>query len=216
MGSLHGRRRVRPGDERRDRHRQGHRHDLPRRPAAREGRDRRGRHGRGARRRRGPHPPLRASPTTRRSTTSTRSRSAGRSSPTSTASRRRRPGIAATRSRPAVDPAGHLRRGLGRPAPARAGPRDHRPARRRLAVPRVQAALRRDAGDRLRPPRRLPGRRSSPTTGSCSASRRSRAPTSSSSPASAGSRSSSSRTSPGSWSGASTRRPASPRTARSS
>ena len=51
-----------------------------------------------------------------------------------------------------------LRRGLARPAPAGPGPRDHRPARRRLALPRVQAALRRDAGHRLRPRRRLPGR----------------------------------------------------------
>ena len=83
MGSSHGRRRLRPGDERRDRHRQGHRHDLPRRPAAREGRDRRGRHAEdlgGAER---PHRDAPASPTTRRSTTSTRSPSAGRSSPTS-------------------------------------------------------------------------------------------------------------------------------------
>ena len=56
MGTLHGRRRLRAGDERRDRHRQGHRHDLPRRSAAGEGRDRRGRHARGARRLRGPHP----------------------------------------------------------------------------------------------------------------------------------------------------------------
>ena len=45
-----------------------------------------------------------------------------------------------------------------RPPPARPGSRAHRPARRRFAVPRVQAALRRDAGDRLRPSRRLPGR----------------------------------------------------------
>ena len=55
-GLIDGRRRVRPGDERRDRHRQGDRHDLPRRAAAREGRDRRGRHGRGARRRRASTP----------------------------------------------------------------------------------------------------------------------------------------------------------------
>ena len=99
-----------------------------------------------------------------------------------------------------------------RPVPV---PRGHRPARRRIALPRVQAALRRDAGHRLRPRRGLSRWRSWPTTGSCSASRRSRAPTSSSSPASGGSRSSSSRTSPASWSAASTRRPASPRTARS-
>ena len=58
-GLVHGRRRLRPGDERRDRHRQGHGHDLPRRPAAREGGHRRGRHARGARRLGGPHAPLR-------------------------------------------------------------------------------------------------------------------------------------------------------------
>ncbi|MEJ7696402.1 MAG: carboxyl transferase domain-containing protein [Candidatus Limnocylindrales bacterium] len=38
---------------------EGHRHDLPRGPAAREGGDRRGRHGRGTGWRGGPHPPLR-------------------------------------------------------------------------------------------------------------------------------------------------------------
>ena len=80
MGSLDRGRRVRPGDERRDRDRPGHRHDLPRRAAAREGGDRRGGQRRGPRRRRRPHERSRASPTTSRSTTSTRSRSAGRSS----------------------------------------------------------------------------------------------------------------------------------------
>ncbi len=59
MGSSHRRRRLRPGDERRDGHRQGHRHDLPRRAAAREGRDRRGGQRRGPRRRRRPHRRLR-------------------------------------------------------------------------------------------------------------------------------------------------------------
>ena len=44
-----------------------------------------------------------------------------------------------------------LRGGLARRAPADPGPRAHRAARRRLALPRVQAALRRDAGHRLRP-----------------------------------------------------------------
>ena len=43
-GLVHRGRRLRAGDVRRDRHRQGHRHDLPRRPAAREGGDRRGSH----------------------------------------------------------------------------------------------------------------------------------------------------------------------------
>ena len=57
-GLVHGRRRLRAGDVRRggDRARDGH--DLPRRPAAREGRDGRGGDGRGAGRRRRPQPAL--------------------------------------------------------------------------------------------------------------------------------------------------------------
>ena len=55
-GLVDRRRRVRAGDERRDRHRQGHRHDLPRRAAAGEGRHGRGGLGRGSRRRGGPRP----------------------------------------------------------------------------------------------------------------------------------------------------------------
>ena len=55
-GLLHGRRRLRAGDERRDGDRAGHGHDLPRRPAAGEGGDRRGGDRRGARRRRRPRP----------------------------------------------------------------------------------------------------------------------------------------------------------------
>ena len=68
---------------------------------------------RGARRVRRPHRGSAASPTTRRSTTSTRSRSAGRSSPTSTAGRRPRRGIARPPEPPAVDPGG----GPGRRSP---------------------------------------------------------------------------------------------------
>ena len=49
---VHRRRRLRAGDERRGRDRPQPGHDLPRRPAAGEGRDRRGGHRRGARRRR--------------------------------------------------------------------------------------------------------------------------------------------------------------------
>ena len=78
-GLVHRRRRLRAGDERRDGHRPRHRHDLPRRPAAGEGGHRRGRHARGARWRPRSTPGARASPTTRRSTTSTPWRSAGRS-----------------------------------------------------------------------------------------------------------------------------------------
>ena len=103
-GLVHGRRRLRPGDERRDDHRQGHRHDLHRRPAAREGRDGPGRDRGGARRRRRAHAALRASPTTTRRPTSTRSRSSARSSATSTAARRRRGTSPSRRSRPSTRP----------------------------------------------------------------------------------------------------------------
>ena len=159
-GLVDRRRRVRAGDVRRDGDRQGHRHDLPRRPAAGEGRHGRGGLGRGPGRRRGPRPRRRASPTTRRSTTSTRSRSVGRSSGTSSGRRRRRPGIGASPSRRPCPPMAArrrhaVRRDLGRHPPVRAGSRAHRPPRRRLALPRVQAALRRDARLRLRAPRRL-------------------------------------------------------------
>ncbi len=54
-GLVHRRRRVRPGDVRRDGDRQGHRHDLPGRPAAGEGCDRRGGERGGARRGGGSH-----------------------------------------------------------------------------------------------------------------------------------------------------------------
>ena len=58
-GLLHRRRRLRAGDERRDHHRERAGHDLPRRPAAGEGRDRRGGLGRGSRRRRRARPQIR-------------------------------------------------------------------------------------------------------------------------------------------------------------
>ena len=53
-GQLHRRRRLRPGDERRERHRPQPGHDLPRRPAAGEGGDGRGDQRRGSGRRRPP------------------------------------------------------------------------------------------------------------------------------------------------------------------
>ena len=109
-GLVHGRRRVRAGDERRDGDRARPGHDLPRRPAAGEGGDRRGRHRRGARRRRAARPRARASPTTSPRTTSTRSRSC------------------ATSSRPCPPPRAP---GVGR-APSRAARgRPGRPVRRR-------------------------------------------------------------------------------------
>ncbi len=72
-GLVHRRRRLRAGDVRRNDHRQGHRHDLPRRPAAGEGRHRRRSHRRGARRRRRPHAPLRRRRLPRRRRCRTRS-----------------------------------------------------------------------------------------------------------------------------------------------
>ena len=103
-GLVHGRRRLRAGDERRDGDRPRAGHDLPRRPAAGEGRDRRGGHRRGARRRRRARAHLAASSTTWPTTTSTRWRSCARSSPRC-AERPRRRGSAARRAEPpAVDP----------------------------------------------------------------------------------------------------------------
>ena len=131
-----------------------------------------------------------------------------------------RPGAGSLPSRAArgavARPRRALRPGPGRPAHAvrRAG--GDPPDRRRVAVLRVQGALRRDAGVRLRPDLGLSGRASSPTTASCSASRRSRARTSSSCATSAACRWCSCRTSPGSWWAGSTRAGASRRTARSS
>ena len=81
-GLLHGRRRLRPGDERRDGHRPRDRDDLPRRPAAGEGRHRRGRDRRRSSVGRRSTPAGPASPITRRSTTSTPWRSGARSSAT--------------------------------------------------------------------------------------------------------------------------------------
>ena len=213
-GLLHRRRRLRPGDERRDGHRRGHRHDLHRRPAARESRNRRGRDRRGARRRRRSTRAAPASPTTTPSPTSTRSRSRARSSATSAtrhpALGARGPGAARRR------PGGPLR-DRPRALPARARPaRGDRADRRRQPLPRVQGALRRHARLRLRAGSRATRSGSSRTAASSSPSPPRRAPTSSSSPASAASRSSSSRTSPASWSARRPRRAGSRATAPSS
>ena len=80
----------------------------------------------------------------------------------------------------ALRPRGDLRHHPAGHAQALRRARDHRPRRRRLALRRVQGALRHDAGHRLRAAVRHAGRASSPTTASCSASRRRRARTSSS------------------------------------
>ena len=215
-GLLHGRRRLRPGDERRDDHRQGHGHDLHRRPAAREGGDR----ARRSRPRSSAAPTStrasRAWPTTTRSRTSTRSPSAGRSCARTSA--------AAARASVGASPSGAARARPGRALRARPGdlPRAGRPAGAHRAD-RGRQPLRRVQGDGT-------ARRSS------AASRGSRAipvailankgvlfAESSRKgahfielAASGGSRSSSSRTSRASWSARSTRPAASPGTARSS
>ena len=146
-----------PGDVRRDGHRQGHRHDLPRRPAAGEGGDRRGGQRRGAGRRRGAHRDQSAWPTTSPSTTSTPWRSGARSCATWPGASRSRRGSAASRRAPSVNPEELYGVIPADPRQLRRA-RGDRPARRRQRVPRVQGALRRDAGLRLRPHRGLPGR----------------------------------------------------------
>ena len=212
-GLVHGRRRLRPGDERRDGDRPRHRDDLHRRPAAREGGDRPGRDARGARRRRRAHAAVGRRRPLRDRATSTRSRSRARSSATCTRASREPPW---ERRR--------ARAARGRPRrPLRADPRDVPRAGRRRArsspgsstaaastSSRRSTARRSSAASRAS---RATRSGSSPTTASCSPSRRRRARTSSSSRASAASRSSSSRTSPASWSARSTRPAGSPATA---
>ena len=176
---VHRRRRVRAGDERRGGHRPQPGHDLPRRPAAGEGGDRRGRHRRGAGRRR---PARRVSGVTDHLADDDahalqhrpvdRRHARRRAAPPAVGRRpdrraRRRPGRA-------------LRRRADRPAHALRRPRGDRPARRRQRFAEFKPQYGHDAGHRLRPHPRPPGRASSPTTASCSPSRRSRARTSSS------------------------------------
>ena len=109
-----------------------------------------------------------------------------------------------------------LRPDPGRPPPAVRSARGDRAHRRRLALRRVQGALRRDARHAASRGSRAIRSGSWPRTASSSRSRRRRARTSSSSAASGRSRSSSCRTSPASWSASSTRPAASRATAPSS
>ena len=154
---VHGRRRLRAGDERRDRDRAQPGHHLPRRPAAGEGRDRRDRHRRRARRRRPPRPHLRC----RRPPGRERPRTPCRSSATS--SRRcpspRPPAWAVLAdTRAGRRPGRALRRRADRRPGAVRRARGHRPAGRRQRVPRVQARVRHDARHRLRAHPRASGR----------------------------------------------------------
>ena len=181
-------------------------------PAAGEGRDRRGGDRRGAGRRRRAHAHLgRRRPPGRRRRARARDRARHRRAPgRAPCARRARPARARAA---ALRPGGDLRHAAARPAHAVRRARADRAAGRRLALPRVQGALRHHAGHRLRAPARHPGRRSSPTRACCSARARSRPRTSSSWPRSAACRCCSCRTSAASWSASSTSTAASPRTA---
>ena len=135
-GLVHGGRRLRARDVGRDGDREGAGDDLPRRPAARQGRDRRGRLGGGARRRRGACPPLRRRRPLRDSTTRTRWRMVRQIVGSLGAA------PAATSILPAaVEPllaARARRHRAGRPPPPVRCARGHRAARRRLRFRRVQ------------------------------------------------------------------------------
>ena len=214
-GLVHGRRRLRPGDERRDRHRRGHRHDLPRRPAAREGRDRRGGLRRGPRRRGGPHRASPASPTT--SPTSDEDALAiVRSIVANLGRDTARPALGArpTPEPPRLRPGGHLRHRPDRPPPLLRRARGHRPPRRRQPLPRVQGDLRLDARLRLRAPHGLPGRHRRQQRHPLLRERAQGRALHRDLRVAARSRSSSCRTSPASWSARSTSTRASPSTAR--
>ena len=166
---VHGRRRLRAGHERRggDRPRPGH--DLPRRPAAGEGGDRRGRHRRGARRRRAALAGPPASPTTSPTTTRTRCGSCATSSP-----RCPRAGPLPWTVAPAEEPRSTRPSCTASCRPTPRTPYDVREVIARLVdgsrFAGVQGGVRHDAGHRLRPHPRPPGRASSPTTASCSPS----------------------------------------------
>ena len=147
-----------PGDERRGRDRPRPGHDLPRRPAAGEGRDRRGRHRRGPRRRRAAHAGSPASPTTSPRTTRTRC--------AIVRAHRRRPRPARRRRRGTVAASRAAR--VPRASSTAWCPTDPRtPYDVREVIARLvdgsrfhefKARVRHDAGHRLRPHARAPGR----------------------------------------------------------
>ena len=154
-GLLHRRRRLRAGDERRNRHREGTGHDLPGRPAAGEGGHRRGGDcveelgGGDAMHRASP-----AWPTISPTTTATRWRSpgiVGQPQPRAAA-------VALTGREPAVI---RPRRAVRHHAEGHAAVRRREVIARIVdgsELPRVQRPLRHDARHRFRPPARLSGR----------------------------------------------------------
>ncbi len=153
-GLLHGRRRLRAGDVGRLHHRPRPGHDLSRRPAAGEGGDGRGGHCRGPGGRRRAYAAVRRGGLSRR----------GRRSRAGTGT----PGGGLAEHRPGRRARGgggsgprsrrDSRRRAGGPADTLRHSRGDRPGGRRQPLRRVQGAVRRDAGDRFRPYRRLAGR----------------------------------------------------------
>ena len=130
-GLVHGRRRLRAGDERRVDHRRQPGHDLPRRPAAGEGGDRRGRERRGPRRRRRPHAAVRRGRPPRR-----QRRARARAGAPHPGDDQLREAVAAAAARAAAAEAGSagpVRRDPDRHAQAVRRARGDRPHRRRLA-----------------------------------------------------------------------------------
>ncbi len=202
-GLVHGRRRVRAGDVRRDDHRQRHR----------------ARSSSAVRRSSKPRPAKKSRPKSSAAPTSTRASPASpTTSPTTTSTRSTlcrtivstlQHGEAPARRhrrarRAAVRSGGDLRHRQRRHPEAVRRARNHRAPRRRLALRRVQGALRRRRSSPASRACTDSSSASSPTTACSSPSRRSRRRTSSSCATCAASRSSSCRTSPASWSAGST------------
>ena len=154
-GLVHGRRRVRPGDERRDRDRARPGHDLPGRTAAGEGGDRRGGHRGGPRRRRAARAPVGGH---RPPGGERRARAADRAGHRRDAARApdARRGRSSRARPPKVDEGelyGVVPTDLLDPVRRARG---HRAAGRRQRAARVQARVRDHAGDRVRAPARAP------------------------------------------------------------
>ena len=116
----------------------------------------------------------RASPTTSPTTTPMRSAIARAHRRQSQPAQARRRSTSPTPEEPLYDRRRALRHRPGRSAQALRRARGDRAPRRRQRARRVQAALRHDAGHRLRAPLRAIRSASSPTTASCSPNRRSK------------------------------------------
>ena len=191
---------------------EGRRQGVPRRAAAGEDGDPRGQHRGGARRRRDAQPRLRrvGLPRGRRAR---RDPHRARDRRAAQLAQARLVEARARWKRPRHDSGRAARHRLDRRAQAVRRQGGHRPHRRRLALPRVQADLRHDAGHRLRARARLSGRHPRQQRHPVLRVVARRARSSSSSATRPTRRSSSCRTSPASWSAAATRKAASSRTA---